>query len=341
MPLEQARRQPVETIFTGPAATVLGVIATASPDGEAVSLDIGGTTTDIALWRNGTPLTAKRGVTLSGFPTAVPSFRLRSVGIGGDSVVRRTASGLTVGPDRIGPAAALGGKEPTLSDAMIVAGLMQFGAASRAHYAISSLAQFAETAEMLAEQCIAVAVEIITREIEAMISEHFSDPVYRVTDVLARTPLQPKTMIVVGGAGKGLAPLIAERWREQTGSSCSLIVPPHAETANAIGAAVARPTLALTVRADSEKGYYSVPELGVFKKSNGNLGSVAAVTKLAEDCLTRQAIAAGIKANSFETVLSEEFNIVRGFQTIGKSLIIKLQITPGVLAGIEREEWTK
>lgn len=334
IPLDIARRLPVETIFTGPAATVLGIMATSRPVGPAVSLDIGGTTTDIALWRDGVPLSAPRGVTLDGYPTAVRSFRLRSVGIGGDSVVRRNEQRLTVGPDRMGPAVALGGPAPTLSDAMIVAGIMQFGDAAKARQAMNSLACLGETPEIIALQILDIAVGTITREIESMICEHFSDPVYRVEDILMRKTLQPKTMLVVGGAGQGLAPLIAEYWRKQTGISCKLEIPPHAMITNAVGAAVARPTLSLTVRADSEQGYYSVPELGVSQKLERNQGSVSAIKKLAEDYLLMQAHGAKIAAGSLETVLSEEFNLVRGFQTVGKNILLKMQITPGVLTTV-------
>ncbi|MBP2646107.1 MAG: Hydantoinase/oxoprolinase, partial [Firmicutes bacterium] len=80
LPLEAARKYPVETVFTGPAASVLGIMALDAPEGEAVSLDIGGTTTDIGLWRNGLPLFVQRGAMINGYPTAVRSFWLQSVG---------------------------------------------------------------------------------------------------------------------------------------------------------------------------------------------------------------------------------------------------------------------
>jgi N-methylhydantoinase A/oxoprolinase/acetone carboxylase beta subunit len=80
-------------VFTGPAASVLGIMALAAPSGEAVSIDIGGTTTDIALWRDGVPLFAERGAMIGDYPTSVRAFWLRSIGIGGDSFVRREGVG--------------------------------------------------------------------------------------------------------------------------------------------------------------------------------------------------------------------------------------------------------
>lgn len=336
--LADARRRPVEAIFTGPAASVLGIMATARPHDEAVSLDIGGTTTDIALWRDGVPLAAPQGVRLAGFPTAVRSFRLRSVGIGGDSVVRRNGGEFAVGPDRLGPAAALGGIAPTLSDAMIVAGLLSFGDSAKASQAIRSVTLPGQTPEAAARQCLEAAADTITREIEAMIAEQYADPVYRVDDILAKTVLQPKKLIIAGGAGKGLARLIAGAWVKRTGCPCTLELPRYSEITNAIGAATARPTLALTVRADSEQGFYSVPELGVCQPLGRQNVSLNAVKQLAAEQLQQQAACAGIAAETLETVLAEEFNLVRGFRTVGKSILVQLQVKPGVLTTIKDKE---
>ena len=337
-PLVDARKRPIEAIFTGPAATVLGIMATARPQDEAVSLDIGGTTTDIALWRGGVPLDAPQGVSLAGYPTAVRSFRLRSVGIGGDSALRRQGDKISVGPERLGPAAALGGLIPTLSDAMIVAGLLNFGNTTRAFEAISSLALPGQTVEAAAAQFLKTAVDTITREIETMIFEQFSDPVYRVNDILSKTILQPKKIIVVGGAGAGLARLIVEAWGERANGLCQLEQPPYAVITNAIGAAVARPTVALTIRADTELGVYSVPELGIRLPLGRQDTSLSAIKLLAEQHIARQAASTGIAADELDTVLTEEFNLVRGFRTVGKNMLVQMQVKPGVLAALSGKE---
>ncbi|KYZ76648.1 hydantoinase [Anaerosporomusa subterranea] len=338
LPLSLARRFPVETVLTGPAASVLGIMALTKPQGQAVSLDIGGTTTDMALWQDGIPLAAPRGVQLAGYATAVRSFRLRSIGVGGDSVVRRIGSVLSVGPDRMGAAAALGGPAPTLSDAMIVAGSLNFGDPDKAWQAMRMLAGPDQTVEEIATQTLTVAVDIITREIQAMIEEHFADPVYRVEDMLTRQPLCPDKFIIVGGAGKGLAPLLVSAWAKKTGHFCTLDTPSAAVIANAVGAAVAKPTLTLTVRADSEQGCYSIPELAIRQPLERRSITVETVKQLAADYLVRQADVSGSDAASLETVLLEEFNMVRGFQTVGKSVLVQLQVTPGVLMSVSSKE---
>lgn len=107
MPLDAALEQPVEAVFTGPAASVLGIEALAAPELNSISLDVGGTTTDIAFWEKGMPLMSRHGAVISGYPTAVRAFHMRSIGIGGDSrIARREDGSYQVGPEREGVAAA-------------------------------------------------------------------------------------------------------------------------------------------------------------------------------------------------------------------------------------------
>ena len=89
LPMEHMVSRPVETAFTGPAATVLGLSALgAIGNTHTVALDIGGTTTDISLWKQGKPLMTKNGVSIREYPSAVRSFAVTSVGIGGESAGR-------------------------------------------------------------------------------------------------------------------------------------------------------------------------------------------------------------------------------------------------------------
>lgn len=97
IPLELARNMPIEAVFTGPAASVLGIMAQGTPKEPAISLDIGGTTTDIALWLEGIPLTEKDGAEINSYATSVKAFWLKSIGIGGDSAVSRKNGELIVG----------------------------------------------------------------------------------------------------------------------------------------------------------------------------------------------------------------------------------------------------
>jgi N-methylhydantoinase A len=90
LPIEKSIDFPVETIFSGPAASTIGALALTPKEGTSVVVDIGGTTTDLALILSGKPLLASKGAKLGGFLTHVRSFAVRSLAVGGDSVVRVT-----------------------------------------------------------------------------------------------------------------------------------------------------------------------------------------------------------------------------------------------------------
>ena len=328
LPLAIAEQNPVETIFTGPAASVLGIMAMTASSGEFVSLDIGGTTTDIALWQDGLPSFASRGARINGFPTSVRAFRMRSVGIGGDSFVRREDNQIKVGPMRLGPAMALGGQYPTVSDALIVAGHAHFGDPAAAVEAMKIIAcnglSPVETAFLVLE----TAATVIDQEINAMIDEQAAEPVYKVEDIINGRPIEPEMLIGVGGAAFGLAPLVAKL------RGISYRTPPGAMVANAVGAAVARPTTEVTLRADTSQGIYTVAELGLRQKLTKRTFNLADARDLAGRHLAERAEQAGIYFETAETVYEEEFNLVRGFSTIGKILTCRLQVKPGVLQAI-------
>lgn len=330
MPLAAAKMLPIEAIFTGPAASVLGIMAMYHDDRPAVSLDIGGTTTDIALWQEGKPLFASQGAVVKGYPTAVRAFRLKSVGIGGDSFVRYEKGELKVGPMRKGPAMALGGSDPTLSDAMIVAGLSTFGDLDRACQAMTYIALPGQMPGDAAKAVLDVAAGIVKQAIAEMIDEQAAEPVYKVEDIVNKTCFDPQMIIGVGGAAAGLVPIIAEQL------NLSYQVPDGSMVANAVGAAVACPTLDITLRADTAQGYYTVAELAVKNSINSRRFSVADAQQLAVEVLRERAAQVGIEAADVEIVQQEEFNLVRGFNTVGKIITCRMQIKPGVIMTVGR-----
>ncbi len=79
---------PVETILSGPAASVMGILVSAIFSTDSVVLDIGGTTTDIAVFASGALFIEPDGIALDGRATLVRALRTRSIGIGGDSLLR-------------------------------------------------------------------------------------------------------------------------------------------------------------------------------------------------------------------------------------------------------------
>ena len=85
MPLEVSLHNPCETVFSGPAASVMGAFALTMDQQTSVVVDIGGTTTDLALILEGRPLYASRGAVLA-VVIRIRSFAVRSMALGGDSI---------------------------------------------------------------------------------------------------------------------------------------------------------------------------------------------------------------------------------------------------------------
>jgi len=95
------RERPIETILSGPAASIVGARwLTGAPD--ALVSDIGGTTTDVALLRGGLPEIDPAGARVGGFRTMVEAVAMRTTGLGGDSEVHLKTDGL-LGGLRLGP----------------------------------------------------------------------------------------------------------------------------------------------------------------------------------------------------------------------------------------------
>ncbi|MGI9335544.1 MAG: hydantoinase/oxoprolinase family protein [Gammaproteobacteria bacterium] len=129
MSLERAADTPVHTMLSGPAGGVAGAayVATLSRHQDALTLDMGGTSTDVALIRDGEP-TVSRQTSLGYYPVKVPSVEVHSVGAGGGSIAHVPMTGaLRVGPESAGaqPGPACygkGGRAPTVTDANVVLG---------------------------------------------------------------------------------------------------------------------------------------------------------------------------------------------------------------------------
>jgi N-methylhydantoinase A/oxoprolinase/acetone carboxylase beta subunit len=109
---EFAAQTPVETIHSGPAASAMGGRFLSGLD-DALVVDIGGTTTDIALVERGQVAVSEEGATVGHYKTAVKAANLLSIALGGDSHIRLDRERrLAVGPERVTPLAYLAGQYP-------------------------------------------------------------------------------------------------------------------------------------------------------------------------------------------------------------------------------------
>ena len=330
--IEQSVEFPVQTILSGPAASVMGILTMTGCCEDAIALDIGGTTTDIAVFADGVPLLEPFGVTIEGRKTLIRGLRTKSVGIGGDSVVSLQEGKLSIGPRREGPAAAFGGPFPTPTDAMIVLGLTGIGDRTRAAASLRPIAEamhrpVADTAESIfSETCRAIAVHV-----RAVVEEINNQPVYTIHEILEGKCVNPRVLYVVGGPAE---PLAAELGRLL---NCEPRIPRHAEVANAVGAALARTTAELTILADTEQRLLTIAEEGFQCAIPSTFTSKDAI-RIGKEKLREKArnIGAAEEDMEIEVVELQEFNMVREYHTAGKNIRVKVQIKPGAIAGFNR-----
>lgn len=113
---ETALAQPVGTVLSGPAASVVGACALSGAS-NAIIADMGGTTTDIAVVNEGQPELGSDGVLIGEWRPMVEAVRVISIGLGGDSEVRFSGkTGLEVGPRRVVPLSLLGQLYPDTTE---------------------------------------------------------------------------------------------------------------------------------------------------------------------------------------------------------------------------------
>ncbi len=189
----RAQAVPVRTALSGPAAGAMGAAAVARRAGhpDVITLDMGGTSADVALIRAAEPALAfQRNV--AGFPIRLPMVDIDTVGAGGGSIAWFDLDGLMkVGPQSAGavpgPACyGLGGTEPTVSDANLMLGrlaprgLLGGGMALDADLARKSLEDIAGklgmSLEQVAQGIIDIAVANMVRSIRTISVEKGHDP---------------------------------------------------------------------------------------------------------------------------------------------------------------------
>ena len=327
MNLEASMHYPGQTILSGPAASVMGSLPFASESLETLVLDIGGTSTDMAILIHGAPLLDPVGIELGGHKTLIRSLRTRSIGLGGDSAVRIVDGEMSIGPDRQGLPMAFGGPLPTPTDALAVLGEFEGG---DPHASLSGLKPLADQLGMPVEKAADRIFEQACRKIlaaaEQMITEINSKPVYTVHEILEGYQVKPKEILVLGGP----APAVAARLATLTDLQVRVV--PQWQVANAIGAALAKNTCEVTLFADTERGVAVAPEEDFAQSVKRDFDRKGAL-KLAFDLLRKKCIRQGASEQEVEMEVLEElqFNMVRGFYTSGRNIRVKVQVKPGLI----------
>jgi len=331
MSIDSAKHMPVETILSGPAASLMGIQALLDTHEDAILLDVGGTTTDLFFLADGVPLFEPVGIKIDAYKTLVRSIYSVSIGLGGDSRIIVEDKKLKIGPRRQGKPFALGGPVATPTDAMIVLGQLDIGDSALAKEALAPLAtDLGLSIDEVANEVLDTMARMIKAKADELLSEINSKPVYTVKELLHGKQLVPKSIGMIGGPANVLAPRLEKEFH----IPCRY--PQYYEVANAIGAALAKTTTEINLIADTSRGTLSVPELGVYEKIDRNY-SLRAASERALTLVTERAVAMGATRAGLETEIIEEsvFNMVDGFRTKGQNIRIKAQVKPGLIHSLK------
>lgn len=225
-----SRTAAVKTYSSGPRGGAEGAKALAEHYGfkRLLGMDIGGTTTDISLVENGEVLTERRGH-IEGVATSLPLCRVVSAGVGGSSVISVVDGRIKVGPESVGGAPGpacfgLGGTQATITDALLVLGLLD-----PASYFGGELKIDVERARAAIAENVAGPLKL---EVETAAEAMEQAWVQKIAESLkAYTDITPDTVLAAFGGG---GPFLACKVAEAIGVS-KVIVPGLAAVFSAFG----------------------------------------------------------------------------------------------------------
>jgi N-methylhydantoinase A len=209
-----ARRNPVETLLSGPAAGVMGAIHAASliGVGDFITLDIGGTSADVAFVDGGKPRISQ-SEHVADFPLLMPVVGVSSIGAGGGSVITVDDMGvMRVGPTSVGAdpgpvCYGRGGTMPAVTDAFLAGGFLNPDTFAGGHLRLSvdgarqALKPLAERLRRDEAETVEAVIQVTASSIYAELSNLAAKQGVSVADY---------AMLPFGGAGPLLAAAVAE-----------------------------------------------------------------------------------------------------------------------------------
>ncbi len=209
MSVDYARKYPVFTIASGPTNSLRGA-AFLSGISDAVVVDVGGTTTDVGILKNGFPRESTLAMEVGGVRTNFRMPDLIAIGLGGGSIVKRKNGRCTVGPESVGyriteESLIFGGKTLTATDIAVASGLSSLGNPGL--------------------------VSDIDKEFVKNASKKIEEMVEEVIDKIKTTA--ENTPVVIVGGGSILLP-------EKLRGASRVVRPENFDVANAIGAAISQ-----------------------------------------------------------------------------------------------------
>lgn len=230
-----ARQRPVRLFLSGPAGGVEGArsIGSGAKESNIIAVDVGGTSSDISLIRDGKPVVKPEGL-VAGYNIRVPMVDVNAIGSGGGSIAwLDSANGLRVGPESAGsvPGPACygrGGKQATVTDASIVLGYLDPN-----YFAGGSLSLNPDLAHDVIKETLAKPLGISAHEaalgIHSVVNAQMAEGIRLVS---IRQGYDPRefALLPLGGAGGVHACALAEELGIK-----KILIAPHPGVLSAVG----------------------------------------------------------------------------------------------------------
>ena len=204
---------PVHTIFSGPAGGLIGAARLSEILGRAnlIAVDIGGTSTDACVVRDGTP-TLKYQAELEKMPLMIPAYNICTIGAGGGSIARVEGGLLKVGPQSAGAEPGpicygRGGQQPTFTDAAVVLGYIDPDNFLGGEVRLDADAAHAGLLKHVAEPLGLTDIEAARGVFDVLLARTVS----AIREITVQEGFDPRefSMLAYGGAGPMFVPLVA------------------------------------------------------------------------------------------------------------------------------------
>ncbi len=319
---ETASRIPSLTVKSGPAVSTLGLYALTDAE-NALTIDIGGTTTDIGIIADGEPSLEEK-LKIADYETFFSSIKSIDIPIGGDSLVEIESGEIKIRHERRGQAAAFGGDFPTLTDALHVLDEFSLGDTKKSEKVLSNLSEKSgHKLEELSRRIVQKFIKNISQSTREFINNYES--------------LEDGDEITILGGGvlsDFLIPRIARKLEK------TYKIPNHAKVAGAVGCAVSRVSINTGIHIDTEQGKMTVN--GVQKDVvTGKRFSRDEILDIAGEEIERVSKEAGgssISEQEIQIKNLRSFNIVEGGRVAGQITDLEGHVKPGISLDIDLDK---
>jgi len=184
-----------------------------------------------------------------------------------------------------------------------------------------------ESVEGLCRKVADHVIGTLDRNIEEMFGLWEDEPAYKVWEVVNRRKFELHQVIGIGAAAPAIVPMLADKM------GVGHFLHRYSPVANALGAAVARPTLAVEVHVDTQRRFYTASPGGLSGTVDKRNYQLEDARELARHCLEELSRERGLSdyAGEAHVYLEEQFNVIRGWEQEGKLFDVGIQVAPGFI----------